>query len=210
MAIVHPHSLRLGSGRSYRLSSRSGLAILAGLVLALGGCASYDDWYEESQPKSKYISGGMKALNYTPFYIHRIAVSGAGPIRGGGPNAMPAKADGTPSGGGKESCCMTFPRDWDPELRVTVRWLMDKVQDGKTPGYWYKAENVRIAQYDGSQTGGAWTIFLPGDRVRLMIVDGNLDGGNNANVRPSDEDPLIVQGVRDDEWNLKYRRGGLQ
>ncbi|MGH8786710.1 MAG: DUF3304 domain-containing protein, partial [Cupriavidus necator] len=121
----------------------------------------------------------------------------------------PVEPNGHPSTGGGR-CCMTFPRQWQSDLRVTVRWLVDKAQDGKTPGYWYKAENVRIAQYDGSQTGGAWIIFLPGDRVRLMIVDGNHDGGNNANNRPADDDPLIAQGVRDDEWNLKYRRGGLQ
>ncbi|MGY2487781.1 DUF3304 domain-containing protein [Cupriavidus sp. CP313] len=185
---------------------------MAGLALIFTGCAGGEpSWQPESRaPKSKYISGGMKALNYTPYYIHSFEVEGPGEVGGGGPNIMPAESDGHPSGGGKESCCMTFPRQWQPDLRVTVRWLVEKVRDGKTPGYWYKAENVRIAQYDGSQTGGAWAIFLPGDRVRLMIVDGNHDGGNNVNNRPADDDPLIAQGVRDDEWNLKYRRGGLR
>jgi hypothetical protein len=58
------------------------------------------------------------------------------------------------------------------------------------------------------QAGGVWAIFLPDDRVRLMITDGNRDGGNNPNNRPADDDPLIVQGVLDDEWNRLYRDGG--
>jgi hypothetical protein len=97
---------------------------------------------------------------------------------------------------------------WQPDLRLTVRWLVDKKQDGKTWGYWYKAENVQIAQYDGNHTAGAWLVFLPGDRVRLMIVDGNRDGGNNPNNRPPDDDPLIVKGTLDEEWNRLYRKNG--
>jgi hypothetical protein len=50
-------------------------------------------------------------------------------------------------------------------------------------------------------------IFLPGDRVRLMITDGNHDGGNNPNNRPADDDPLIVKGVLDDEWNERFPNG---
>ncbi|MGA7814388.1 DUF3304 domain-containing protein [Caballeronia sp.] len=101
-----------------------------------------------------------------------------------------------------------IPLDWQPDLRLTVRWLADKKQDGKTPGYWYKAENVQIAKYDGHEAGGIWAIFLPGDRVRLMIADGNSSGGNDLNHRPPDSDPYIVQGVLDDQWNQLYRKGG--
>jgi hypothetical protein len=121
---------------------------------------------------------------------------------------MPVGDDGRPSGGGKETRCTSYPHEWQPDLKLTVRWLVDKKQDGKTPGYWYKAENVRIAQYDGGQAGGVWGIFLPGDRVRIMVADGNHDGGNNVNNRPADNDPYIAQGVLDDEWNQRYRRGG--
>jgi hypothetical protein len=52
-----------------------------------------------------------------------------------------------------------------------------------------------------------WAIFLPGDRVRLMIADGNHEGGNNANNRPADDDPYIAQGALDDEWNRLYPNG---
>jgi len=88
-----------------------------------------------------------------------------------------------------------------------VRWKVDKKQDGKTPGYWYKAENVRIPYYS-TQTYGVWVIYLPDDRIRVMITDGNHDGGNNPNNRPSDNDPYIAQGVLDDEWNRLYRKTG--
>ena len=105
---------------------------------------------------------------------------------------------------------MSYPAEWQPDLKLTVRWLVDKKQDGKTPGYWYKAENVRIAPYKGANAGEAWGIFLPGDRVRVMVTDGDHDGGNNPNIRPADSDPYIAQGVIDTEWNLLYRRGGMK
>ncbi len=157
------------------------------------------------------MSGDSETLNYTPWYIHSFALFGppGSGIGGGGPNVMPARTDGRPSeGGGK--CCTSLPVEWQPDLKLTVRWLVDKKQDGKTPGYWYKAENVRIAQYNGANAGGIWSIFLPGDRVRIMVTDGNRDGGNNPNNRPADNDPYIAQGVIDEEWNQRYRKGGMQ
>jgi len=88
---------------------------------------------------------------------------------------------------------------------LTVRWLVEKRRtDGKKWGYWYKAENVQIAPYASGNTGDAWAIFLPGDRVRIMLTDGNRDGGNNPNIRPADNDPYVAQGVIDDEWNRRY------
>ena len=160
----------------------------------------------------KLLSGDTKALNYTPWYIHTFEITGpAGSgIGGGGPNVDPMEAGGRPAGGGAAVCCTTLPAEWQPDLRLTVRWLVDKTQDGKTPGYWYKAENVRIAPYNSGNTGGAWGIFLPGDRVRVMLTDGNHTGGNNPNIRPADNDPYIAQGVLDDEWNRLYRRGGVK
>ncbi|WP_231906880.1 DUF3304 domain-containing protein [Cupriavidus sp. D384] len=194
---------------SFFMKRRFGVvpAILTGLAVTLAGCTGVGRGYERP---SKYLSGGVMALNYTPYYIHRINIEGPDPVRGGGPNVMPAEPGKGPSGGGKESCCLTYPRQWQPELRVTVRWLVEKVKDGKTPGYWYKAENVSIPQYDGTQTGGAWSIFLPGDRVKLMIADGNANGRNSVDRTHTADDPDVFQGVRDDEWNLKYRKGGLQ
>ena len=155
----------------------------------------------------KLLSGDTKALNYTPWYIHTFEISGpAGSgIGGGGPNVAPMGADGRPSGGGAAVCCTTLPAQWQPDLRLTVRWLVQKRRpDGKIWGDWYKAENVRIAPYGSGNTGAAWGIFLPGDKVRIMLTDGNHSGGNNPNNRLLDSDPYIAQGVVDEEWNRRY------
>jgi hypothetical protein len=188
--------------------------LLTALALSLSACSRIQDGAvtpATSHSQAVELSGGgTKALNYTPWYIHTFEIAGppGSGIRGGGPNVMPIHEDGRPAGGGAETCCTSYPLQWQPDLRLTVRWKADKKQDGKTPGYWYKAENVRIAHYDGMRAGGVWAIFLPGNRVRLMITDGNRDGGNNPNNRPADNDPLIVQGVLDDEWNRLYRDAG--
>jgi len=187
------------------------VSVLSAFVLSLAACTGPQ--FKAVTPimvpvRVELESGGTKALNYTPWYIHTFEISGppGTGIGGGGPNVMPGHADGRPSGGGAETCCTSYPVDWQPDLKLTVRWLVDKKQDGKTPGYWYKAENVRIAQYR-RETYAVWAIFLPGDRVRVMVTDGH-DGGNNPNNRPADNDPYIAQGVLDAEWNERYRRGG--
>ncbi|HDR9188949.1 hypothetical protein VI03_28635 [Burkholderia vietnamiensis] len=191
-------------------------SLLSALCLSLTACAGGQSITTtvpvEIPQRVRLMSGDIEALNYTPWYIHSFAItgpSGSG-IGGGGPNVDPVKADGRPSGGGAGVCCTSLPAEWQPDLKLTVRWLVDKKKDGRTPGYWYKAENVRIAQYDGANAGGIWGIFLPGDRVRIMVTDGNRDGGNNPNNRPADNDPYIAQGVIDEEWNRLYRKGGMR
>ena len=99
-------------------------------------------------------------------------------------------------------CCTSLPRHWIPDLRVTVRWLVDKKQDGKTHGCWYKAENVYLARYDGEKAGEVLVIFLPDDRVSVVVVDGH------QTEHPADDDPFVVQGVPDDKWNEKYSGSG--
>jgi len=185
------------------------------IAAALSGCSILHADVPETIVVPKLVelgSGGTKTLNYTPWYIHTFSISGpkGSGIGGGGPNVMPAKEDGRPSGGGKESCCTSYPHAWQPDLRLTVRWLVDKTLDGKTPGDWYKAENVRWPPYEGRQAGGVWVIFLPNDRVKVMIADGNANGHNSVRVRPSVDDPYVVQGVVDDEWNEKYPNGVLR
>ncbi|RQZ24518.1 DUF3304 domain-containing protein [Burkholderia sp. Bp9090] len=132
------------------------------LLVLLAGCAGLraDESPAVQTPKRVELnSGGTKTLNYTPWYIHTFSISGpkGSGIGGGGPNVMPMRENGRPSGGGKESCCTSYPREWQEDLRVTVRWLVDKKNE-KTSG-WYKAEEVRIPQYDGSRSGGVWAIF---------------------------------------------------
>lgn len=218
MTIQWAETMREGKCRSNSqyasMRLRVAVAVVSPLLcLALTACAGAQrDAAVADTPRPVAVGGGMDvlALNYTPWYIHKFSItgpSGSG-IGGGGPNVMPAREDGRPSGGGKAVCCMSYPAEWQPDLKLTVRWLVDKKRDGKTPGYWYKAENVQVAPYNGTNAGETWGIFLPGDRVRVMITDGNQDGGNNPNNRPADNDPYVAQGVIDVEWNKLYRRGG--
>ncbi|WP_316150035.1 hypothetical protein [Cupriavidus sp. BIC8F] len=46
-----------------------------------------------------------------------------------------------------------------------------------------------------------WVIFLPGDRVKVMIMDGNENGQNRVMARPADDDPYVAVGQVDDEAN---------
>ncbi|CAN0626798.1 conserved exported protein of unknown function [Burkholderia multivorans] len=184
--------------------------MVAAMAVFLAGCTGLQTnapTTVEVPRRVELSSGGTKTFNYTPWYIHTFSISGpkGSRIGGGGPNVMPPRGDGRPSGGGAESCCTRYPREWQPDLRVTVRWKVDKKQDGKTLGYWYKAENVPIPKYDGSRSGGVWAIFLPGDRVKVMVADGNASGHNSVAVRPTDDDPYVAQGALDDEWNRLYR-----
>ncbi|SDC85869.1 hypothetical protein [Paraburkholderia lycopersici] len=55
--------------------------------------------------------------------------------------------------------------------------------------------------------GDLWAVFLPGDRVRIMVADGK-EGENDPDMRAPDNDPYIAQGVPDEEWNRLYRDGG--
>jgi hypothetical protein len=197
---------------------RRGIAagLMPALALSLTACVGSSQatvTHVVVPPRVELLSGGSKSLNYTPWYIHTWELSGPPGMRvgGGGPNVMPVRSDGNPSGGGAEICCTSYPVDWQPGLRLTVRWLVFKDVKrlgAKAPGDWYKAEDVRIPQYDGHHAGDIWAVFLPGDRVRIMVPDGiDPNGGNNPDIRPPDNDPYIVHGVRDDEWNELFPNG---
>nr|WP_261525301.1 hypothetical protein [Burkholderia multivorans] len=55
------------------------------------------------------------------------------------------------------------------------------------------------------RTSGVWAIFLPGDRVKLVVGNPNArDLAPNAGP-PAASDPYAVQGTLDEEWNRLYR-----
>jgi Protein of unknown function (DUF3304) len=140
---------------------KNGFALI--LALALLASCNYARYSPDNDPQAMN-SGDVQMLNYTPWYIHTAEIDGpdGSGVSGGGPNVMPAGSGSHPSGGGKAMCCMSYPSVWQPDLRVTVRWLVFKdvkKLGAKAPGDWYKAENVRIAKYDGKKTAGAWLIF---------------------------------------------------
>ncbi|WP_080970960.1 DUF3304 domain-containing protein [Burkholderia cepacia] len=191
------------------------LILMGVLTVLLGGCGGLranTPTTVEIPKRVELTSGGTKTLNYTPWYIHTFSISGpkGSGIGGGGPNVMPVREDGRPSGGGAETCCSSYPSEWQPDLKVTMRWLVFKDVKrlgAKAPGAWYKADDVRIPQYDGNRTFGVWAIFLPGDRVKIMVADGNANGHNSVGTRPSDDDLYVAQGAPDEEWNYEYPNG---
>jgi len=143
--------------------------------------------------------GEVSGLNYTPYYIHTFNVKGhdGNGISGGGPNIQPARSADLPSGGGGGKCCASFPKQWRPGLKVTVRWIANKKLDGIAWGAWYKAD-AELPEY-GTATYGMWVIFLPNDRVKVMVKDGNANGHNRVWVRPADDDPYVGVGTVDEE-----------
>ncbi|MCA8482232.1 DUF3304 domain-containing protein [Burkholderia multivorans] len=186
--------------------------VVAVLLVLLAGCAGLhaDESSTVETPKRVELSSGdSRSMNYTPWYIHTFSISGPKGTRigGGGGNMWPMEEDGYPGHSGGQ-CCTRYPREWQPDLTLTVRWKVDKKMDGKTPGYWYKADNVRLEPYITGQTSGVWAIFLPGDRVKLVVGNPNArDLARNAGP-PAASDPYVVQGTLDEEWNRLYRYRG--
>ncbi|HDR9164163.1 TPA: DUF3304 domain-containing protein [Burkholderia vietnamiensis] len=200
------------TGRFSRYGRRTIQTFALVAVVGLGACDKHPGPMAQQLDFSNLpkhydtLAVGASTLNYSPWYIHQWGVEGPDGswVTGGGPNAWPAGSDGKPSGGGKETCCSDVPVVWQPDLRLTVRWLAYRKQDHTTN--WYKAENVRIPKY-GEVMGGLWAVFLPGDRVRIMVADGQRGGANDPGIRPQDNDPYIAQGAVDPEWNRLYRDG---
>ncbi len=182
------------------------------LLVLLAGCASLhaDESSTVEMPKRVELSSGdSRSMNYTPWYIHKFSISGPKGTRigGGGGNMRAMRKDGSPGQSGGQ-CCMRYPREWQADLRVTVRWLVDQKNE-KTSG-WYKAENVRIEPYLTGQTAGVWAIFLPGDRVKVVVGNPNAsDLAPNAGP-PAASDPYVVQGAPDEEWNYEYPKGVMR
>ncbi len=75
-------------------------------------------------------------------------------------------------------------------MRLVVTWTIDKILDGKTLGKWYRATTA-VPPY-GKNTAGFLVHFLPGDRIRVQVVD---ERGEFPRI--ADDDPYIVQGVLD-------------
>lgn len=159
--------------------------------------------------KEAVYAGGVRGLNYSPDYIHSFSIAGPRGMEGGGPNIGPASTD-RPSGGGAERCCIGIPQPWKPNTQLHIEWERDRKPYDYTDRSQFEVltATVTVPEYAAS-TSGFWAIFLPGDRVKVMVADGNANGHNDVNVRPDHGDPFVVQGVRDDvqtkELQERYR-----
>ncbi|WP_316153978.1 DUF3304 domain-containing protein [Cupriavidus sp. BIC8F] len=147
--------------------------------------------------KEEIYGGGVRGLNYSSDAIYSFSVTGPRGMNGGGANMGPAYKEGPGEAG--EKCCIGIPKVWKPNTQLKIEWERDrKPFDYKDrSGLAVLTAIVTVPEY-AARTSGFWAIFLPGDRVKVMVADGNANGHNDLNVRPADDDPFIVKGVRDE------------
>lgn len=183
--------------------------VVTALAIALAACAAQPQQPlpQVVVPNLGKVSGGdVTGLNYSTDLIYTFGFEGpkySGISGGGGPVHELSRSGRIGEAG--VSCCATLPDTWQSDLRLTMHWLAYQDEGNKVVKHWYKAENVQIPQYDGKQAGDIWAIFLPGNRVKLMVADGNANGHNSVAVRPADNDPYVAQGVRDTEFEKQLK-----
>ncbi|WP_439683269.1 DUF3304 domain-containing protein [Cupriavidus oxalaticus] len=190
--------------RRKRMQPRVAVLVLLGALGALSACSgeSRADLDLAAKPtvgvEQEHISpGGVRGLNYSSDAIYSYYVTGPRGMNGGGGKVGPAYKDGPGEAG--ERCCIGIPQPWKPDTQLRIEWERDR----KPFDYKDRSElavltaTVTVPEY-GPDTYGFWAIFLPGDRVKVMVMDGNANGRNSVRTKPADDDPFIVQGVRDE------------
>ncbi|WP_454762701.1 DUF3304 domain-containing protein [Cupriavidus campinensis] len=188
--------------------------MLLGGVTALSVCSenlftNFAAMTAGAPEKDDIVAGSVRGLNYSPDYIHSFSVSGPRGMNGGGGNMIPAGKNGRGEAG--ERCCIGIPQPWRPNTQLHIEWERDRRPYDRKDD-WSEFEvltaTVVVPEY-GPNTYGFWAIFLPGDRVKVMVMDGNANGRNSVKTKPTDDDPFLVQGVRDDtqtkELQERYR-----
>ncbi|MFJ4292706.1 DUF3304 domain-containing protein [Cupriavidus sp. NPDC089707] len=192
-----------------RARPRLAALVMLGALSALSACSDdsrldLSDTAAGDAGKEKIYPGGVRGLNYSPNYIHSFSVTGPRGMNGGGGNMIRAGADGPGEAG--ERCCIGIPQPWQPNTRLEIEWELDRSPyDNDLPnGLEVMRATVIVPEY-ARKTSGFWAIYLPGDRVKVMVAEGNANGKNDLNVRPADDDPFVVQGVRDDAQTKELR-----
>ncbi|MEM5433038.1 DUF3304 domain-containing protein [Cupriavidus oxalaticus] len=187
--------------------------VLLGALGALSACSGESRTDRSANAaggagEEKIYGGGVRGLNYSPNYIHSFRVSGPRGMNGGGGNMNRAGKEGPGAAG--ERCCIGIPQPWKPDTKLEIEWELDRspydndIQNGLA----VMRATVTVPEY-GPDTYGFYAIFLPGDRVKVMVKDGNANGHNSVKAKPEDNDPYVAQGVRDDalteEMKGRYR-----
>ncbi|MFJ4292708.1 DUF3304 domain-containing protein [Cupriavidus sp. NPDC089707] len=183
--------------------------MMLGALSALSACSGdspldLSDTAPGGAGKEQIYPGGVFALNYSPNYIHSFRVTGPRGMNGGGSNMSPSYKDGPAEPG--EVCCIGIPQPWQPNTKLEIEWELDRspYDNNLQNGLEVMRATVTIPEY-GPKTSGFWAIFLPRDRVKVMVGDGNANGHNDLNIRPADDDPFVVQGVHDDAQTKELR-----
>jgi hypothetical protein len=76
------------------------------------------------------------------------------------------------SGGGSHMCCVTIPRYWHPDMKMTVKWHKDRNGSDE-----WLTKQVAIPRYD--RPGEVQVHFLDKDEVRVVITIYGLVNPNN-------------------------------
>jgi len=134
------------------------------LVIAmLMGC-------NKEEPDMGPATAQVSAYNHTEDFIYQFYIDGSG---GAGVRAY--------EGGGGFVCCIGYPREWRPDLSVTVRWTTSASKPKPYTGETWHEKIVPIDQY--TAPGTTLNIhFLEQGNVRLIIS--NMGSGNPAYPGP--------------------------
>lgn len=133
---------------------------IAGLLVALSACADNDK-----------VSTNYSVVNHTDIGVVDITVNHTGGILAA-----------HPLGESGQACCVTVPRKWRPDLKVTIGWQDDSTKqldnDGKPmkndgryvliPGQKY-SRTVPIQEYQPDKLGTLYIHILPDRNVTVTV-----------------------------------------
>ena len=132
-----------------------GLVLIAFLVVVLGlGWKSYDIYLGSQRAIATIVPYNHTNIGVGYFYVDEHWGGISDPH----------------TGGGSSLCCVTIPRRWHPDLKVTVKWQKDDSDR------WY-SQKVAIPKYD--RPGELQVHFLERDEVRVVITIWDLRSPNN-------------------------------
>lgn len=158
MSVERTGTLLAMAQRVHRgLGMVSGIGVLVG---ALSACAKDDK-----------VSTNYTVVNHTRGGVVYITVDQQGGILGAGPHSQSGDA-----------CCVTIPKQWRPDFRVTIGWQDDSTEqldaDGKpilrdgrpvlVPGEKY-LRTVPIEEYASNNLGTMKIHILPDKNVIVVV-----------------------------------------
>jgi len=100
------------------------------------------------------VAVSLSGLNYTDNYIVDFSVNGY--------SGANISANG---GGGSFVCCVSIPRRWSKDLKVTIRWVDDDAHPER-----YKEKIVAVPEYTEGDFGSLVVHFYPNDVVKVLIT----------------------------------------
>ena len=158
-------------------------------VLCLTGCSAA--WFVENSSqtsarrraeaqakadKGKFFNASIAPVNHTGYYLYEFYVNGAmGPHTERYGFTVPG------------ICCVQVPREWRPDLKVTVKWNMTVNHKAS-----WKTKVVPVEQY--TEPGSIYVHFFPNDEIRVVLS--NLDPNHENHPIPLTPRPSFAGGAQ--------------